>query len=410
MSAALAEMALVVRVHLPPVPPDDPRVAALATRVLACPLAGVAVAVTPTALEALAARAPEAVAHLLSASERLTAPATDTFFPLLDHDRAAMSAQLELAVRTHTRCLGEAPGGIWFPDGGYEPRTDDLLAANGLRYAVVDAGAVSSASAAPAYGVYAPLSCPGTGVAVFARDPEARRLAPADVPARPLAPDAETARACDEALAAAFVSARVVQAAALEKRMDRPPLMVVGLDVSELSPTLLAASRATGAIALTTPGAHLAKAPALQRAWPGPSRAGGLVAAMCAPERAWLLRHLHAANARIPALLQSGADAAVRLGLRELLMAQSGDWMRALAEGDAEGQARITDHLRAFARIADDPPGLDPVWAAERAEKWPCFGDVDAALFEPKAPPPRPVAPTDRAVDRYSMPRPNEIW
>ncbi len=412
-----AEIAIVTRIHSPPLESDSKRIRSLTIDLEVTPLNRVSIVLSPTALEALAHCRQESIEHLRTAAELITAPATGAFFPLLDHDRAAMSAQLELAAQTHAHHFNEAPAGIWFEDGGYEPRTDDLLALHGLRYVVVDAHAVRCASAVPAFGIHAPISCPGTGVAVFARDREARRVAAAELPDRlESVLDAESRidgaaiQAWLEAFAGAFVAARVAQCGAIAKRMDRAPLIILPLSLGEAR-NLVPALEACETLSLTTPSAYLAKGQGLQRAWPGPSRAGGLVAAMCAPERSWLLRHLHAASTRAAELVANGApEAAARLAVRELMMAQSGDWLRALVAGDPQGRERILDHLRAFARVADDPTGLDPDWASERAAKWPCFADLDPAIFRAKKPPPRVVKPTDRAVDRHAMPRPNEIW
>ncbi len=410
-----AHIALVVHLRMPPVAPDDPRVSALAARLRDATLDGVAVAISAVTLDALAKVAPDALVHLQTAAELLTTPATGAFFPLLDHDRPAMSAQLAAAARVHERHLGASPQGIWFDDGGYEPRTDDLVSAAGLRYAVVDADAVRCASAPAAYGVYAPISCPGSGLAVFARDPEARRLAGA--PARPVAPDADATSAYEGAVAHAFAEARVAQARALRKRMDRSPLIVCALGLDELRPTLVAALRSADGLRLTTPGAWLGDGSgSIQRAWPGPSRAGGLVASMSEPERAWVLRHLHAASARLADVFAAGVDAASKLAARELVFAQSGEWLRGLAGGVDEARERLIDHLEAFNRVADDPAAFaDPsseasAWGAGRAAKWPLLDDLSPADFEVATPARVPKPPTDRAVDRHALPRPNEIW
>ena len=371
----------VVRVSLPPVPLDDPRVDTLVAQLLRAPLDGIAVAVSPIALDLLAARAPHALARLLTAGELLTTPATDAFFPLLDHDRPSMAAQLAVAVRTHERHLGAKPAGILFSDGGYESRTDELLTAAGLSYAIVDADAVRCASATPERDIYAALSCPGSGLRVFGRDPEARRLAVGDLPPRPVLPDPGYVAA----VRTAFAGARATQLAAIRKRVEGTPLVVCELALDEL-PVVAGLPR-------MTPSTWLEANAELQSAWPGPSRAGGLLTAMCADERSWLLRRLHAASTRVDALI-AAEDPRAAGAARELMLAQCGDWMRGVTAGDPEALDRILEHLR---RVADPP---------ER----PWLSDVTPADF--KVAPPRRVAqaPTDREVDRHRLPRPNEIW
>ncbi len=165
-------------------------------------------------------------------------------------------------------------------------------------------------------------------------------------------------------------------------------------------PALVAAVRASE-LALTTPAAWLDAHPELQRAWPGPSHAGGLVAAMCMAERSWLLRHLHTAGTRLDELVEAEDPRASSAG-RELALAQSGAWLRGLAQGDGEALERILEHLHAFAEIAADPTSTGP--------QRPWLKDLEASDFKVVPPKRPPKPPTDRAVDRYAMPRPNEIW
>ncbi|MCA9545971.1 MAG: DUF1957 domain-containing protein, partial [Myxococcales bacterium] len=106
----------------------------------------------------------------------VTCTATHGFLPLMNQDRAAMRAQIEVACRDYERHFSRRPTGIWLAECGYVPKiTDELLAEAGVRYFFVDSHGIQHASAAPVYGVYAPLHTPHTGVAAFARDPESSK-------------------------------------------------------------------------------------------------------------------------------------------------------------------------------------------------------------------------------------------
>jgi len=107
--------------------------------------------------------------------EIITCTATHGFLPLMAGDRGAMKAQIELACREHARFFGRRPDGIWLAECGYVPGIDGLLAESGLKYFFVDSHGLLHADAPPVYGVYAPLLCPGSHVAAFARDPESSK-------------------------------------------------------------------------------------------------------------------------------------------------------------------------------------------------------------------------------------------
>ncbi len=325
------DVALLLRVELSPAA-DDAAIEAAANR-LRCleDLSGLCVAVTPVAADLLAARAPDTIDALRGAAELLTTPATDACFPLLDHDRPAMALQARTAVAVHTRVFGVAPEGIDFADGAYAPRTDEVLTAAGLRYAVVDADAIRNASSVPVYGLARPIACPLTSLAVFPRDPEARRLSPPRGAPGPFASSEERAE-WDAALGAAFAAARVDQGRWLSKRMDRAPLQVAAFDLHEVTAPFLGAAR--GAVRLRAFAEWLYGGPALQLAWPGPSVSGGRVARITEPDASWLLRHLHAAIDRARAAAQAGEDGA-RSQAARLLYAQAGAWLAALDGPDA---------------------------------------------------------------------------
>ncbi|MFQ5483168.1 MAG: glycoside hydrolase family 57 protein, partial [Nitrospinaceae bacterium] len=101
----------------------------------------------------------------------LTCAATHGFLPFMEANPEALRAQIQVAVRTHTRLLGRSPYGIWLPECAYTPGLERYLEEAGLRFFFLDTHGVLHASPRPKYGVYAPVQCPN-GVAAFARDPE----------------------------------------------------------------------------------------------------------------------------------------------------------------------------------------------------------------------------------------------
>ncbi|SAY38717.1 glycoside hydrolase family 57 protein [Candidatus Synechococcus spongiarum] len=99
----------------------------------------------------------------------LTCGATHGYLPLLREPRSAVVAQLRIAVEHHRRHLGCAPLGIWLPECAYFEGLDRLMAAEGLRYAVLDAHGLLQALPRPRYSIYAPICSPGA-VAFVGRD------------------------------------------------------------------------------------------------------------------------------------------------------------------------------------------------------------------------------------------------
>ncbi|MBI4871797.1 MAG: DUF1957 domain-containing protein [Candidatus Riflebacteria bacterium] len=106
--------------------------------------------------------------------ELLTCAATHGFLPLLSVNPAAVRAQIWMGARCHRRLLGLEPRGIWLPECGYTPGLETQLAREGIRFFLVDAHGVLSATPAPKLGVFEPVRCGGS-VAAFGRDLESSR-------------------------------------------------------------------------------------------------------------------------------------------------------------------------------------------------------------------------------------------
>lgn len=100
--------------------------------------------------------------------EMISTPATHAFLPLLENYPVAVSAQIEVAVRTHGEIFGKEPRGLWLPECGYYPGLEAILKENRLGFFFAAAHGLLHASDAPARGVFAPLSVNGTYA--FGRD------------------------------------------------------------------------------------------------------------------------------------------------------------------------------------------------------------------------------------------------
>jgi 1,4-alpha-glucan branching enzyme len=107
--------------------------------------------------------------------ELITCGATHGFLPLMNYNKKAMHAQIELGAREFERHFGKRPQGIWLPECGYIPGVDELLRDSGIRYFFTDTHGVLHAEPRPRYGVYAPILCPNSGVAVVGRDTESSK-------------------------------------------------------------------------------------------------------------------------------------------------------------------------------------------------------------------------------------------
>lgn len=302
--------------------------------------------------------------------EIITCTATHGFLPLMNQDRHAMWAQVEQAARDYERHFERRPQGIWLAECGYLPRVDELLKDAGIRYFFVDTHAILHASAPPVYGVYAPLHCPGTGVAAFARDPESSKQVwsshegyPGDFEYREyyrdigfdldfdyispyIHPDgirmntglkyhritgntdfkdlydpARARRRADEH-AANFMFNRQAQIKHLGQHMDRPPVVVSPYDAELFGhwwfegPWFLESlcrhlHHDQSEIALTTPLRVLEAQPVNQAAWPGNSSwgGGGYADFWCNETNEWVYRYLHQAASRMHVLADRFRDA-----------------------------------------------------------------------------------------------------
>jgi 1,4-alpha-glucan branching enzyme len=100
----------------------------------------------------------------------ITCGATHGFLPLMTRTEARR-AQIEVGKQNYIKHFGREPRGIWLPECAYTAGVDELLAAAGIRFFIVDAHAIMFGHPQPRRGIYAPVITPA-GVAAFARDVE----------------------------------------------------------------------------------------------------------------------------------------------------------------------------------------------------------------------------------------------
>jgi 1,4-alpha-glucan branching enzyme len=111
----------------------------------------------------------------LGVLEIVTCGATHGFLPLLQVQPQAVRAQIHVAADHCEHHFGRRPRGIWLAECGYFPGVDKVLREAGIKYFFTDTHGILNATPRPKYGHFAPIVCPGSGVATFARDQESSR-------------------------------------------------------------------------------------------------------------------------------------------------------------------------------------------------------------------------------------------
>ena len=101
--------------------------------------------------------------------EIMTCNATHGIVPVLQ-DLDVARAQVKEAVKTHERCLGFRPRGIWLPECSIHPLSLQACAEENLCFTFSEDRAVRFAWPPPQHDVYRPIWSP-EGVGVFPRDP-----------------------------------------------------------------------------------------------------------------------------------------------------------------------------------------------------------------------------------------------
>ncbi len=103
--------------------------------------------------------------------EIITCGATHGYFPLMVH-KESVNAQVKVAAADYRLRFGKSPRGIWLGECAYNPGDDKFLRDEGIRFFFLESHGILHGTPRPKYGIYAPVYCPQTGVAAFARDME----------------------------------------------------------------------------------------------------------------------------------------------------------------------------------------------------------------------------------------------
>src|SRR5690625_1593944 len=102
----------------------------------------------------------------------ITSAATHGYLPLMTPNKHAVRAQIDIGVEAYRRVFQREPDGFWLPECGYNPPDDVWLERAGIRFFISEAHALLHARPRPRYAVFAPVYCPQSAVAAFARDLE----------------------------------------------------------------------------------------------------------------------------------------------------------------------------------------------------------------------------------------------
>jgi 1,4-alpha-glucan branching enzyme len=396
--------------------------------------------------------------HLLSSA------ATHAYLPLIQ-TKTALNAQVALGVEAFEHHLGFKPDGFWLPECGYKPGIDEVLAQNGIRFFIVDSHALWHADPAPRMGVYGPVRTPA-GVLAFARDKESAKQVwsskegyPGDHVYReyyrdigwdldwdyikpyvhpdgirvntgfkyyrvtgegahkePYVMEWAEARAAEHA--EHFLHARQEQAERLHYELGEKPIIVSPYDTELFGhwwyegPAFLnylcrKAYYDQDCLSLISPMEYPGIKSTISADLPESSWGNeGYNAVWLNEKNSWVYRHLHAAEERMLALVDSypHPTAIVQRGLkqaaRELMLAQSSDWTFILTSGSTTNYAyrRLQGHLGWFFRLADQlqQGTLDEGLVAYLEQMHGIFPYISHRLYEPPQEAPRlPVYPKD---------------
>lgn len=105
--------------------------------------------------------------------ELLATCGTYTFLPHYSDMREVLNAQVEAGLYSHRRFFGTAPDGFWLPFMGYAKGIEEVLAAYGLSYTIIDSNGFFLGKPVPKKGIFAPVRFEGTSsLVLFTQDAE----------------------------------------------------------------------------------------------------------------------------------------------------------------------------------------------------------------------------------------------
>lgn len=103
--------------------------------------------------------------------EIIATAATHGYLPLLSVDDKGAKVQINLGLDCYESTFGCSSPGFWFPESGYQPGYETILADRGVKYFIVDTHGTLRGNPIPNYGVYFPCQTEAR-VAFFGRDLE----------------------------------------------------------------------------------------------------------------------------------------------------------------------------------------------------------------------------------------------
>ncbi|MCX7935353.1 MAG: hypothetical protein N3A66_08855 [Planctomycetota bacterium] len=105
--------------------------------------------------------------------EILASAATHPILPLILRPRC-LRAQIRMGIRSYQRYFHRCPNGFWLPECAYTPGLDHELAAENIRYFILDSHGILYGTPRPKYGIFAPIFC-RSRVAACGRDIESSK-------------------------------------------------------------------------------------------------------------------------------------------------------------------------------------------------------------------------------------------
>ncbi len=384
--------------------------------------------------------------------EIITCGATHGYFPILYINKNTVRAQIAVGVQTYEKYFGKKPRGIWLPECGYVPESDEFLKEFGIEYIITESHGILYADPTPIYGTYAPIVSP-KGVIAFGRDMESSRQVWSSINGYPgdynyrefyrdigyetdydyIKPyiahngvrvhtgikyhritgkteakdyyDPQWAMDSVYKQAGHFFDCRQKQITELSHYMHTPPLILCPYD-AELyghwwyeGPDWLYVLfkkiyHDKCDFALITPGEYIDKYPQIQESTPCRSSwgANGYSEVWLNQTNDYVHRHLHVAGDRmveLAHLFPNEKGKLKKLALnqcaRELLLAQSSDWLFIITNGTMVDYAkkRIKDHIGRFTKLYEQikQDEIDETFVKDLYKKDKIFPDIDYMIY-----------------------------
>ena len=364
--------------------------------------------------------------------EIITCGATHGYFPILYVNEKTVRAQIAVGVQTYERYFGKKPRGIWLPECGYVPEADKYLREFGVDYAIVESHGILYANPTPVYGTLAPIVSP-QGFTVFGRDMESSRQVWSSINGYP---GDFNYRDFAERQAGHFLNSRTQQIENASHYMNKPPIVLCPYDAELYGHWWYEGPYWLYILfkkiyydecnfELITPSEYMDKYPEIQQCQPCRSSwgANGYSEVWLNPSNDYAHKHLHTAGDRMCELAYKFRNSydilndlecqikklkndkkpitpitssakyrntklqvrALNQAARELLLAQSSDWLFIITNNTMVDYAhrRIKDHIGRFTRLYNELNSnkIDRKFLKEIEEKDCVFPDIDYRIY-----------------------------